>query len=401
MSPARSRFHPRWLALLALAGLVACGGSNGGTVAPGGVVSDETTASGERVVARLWASGFDRPWSIALLPDGGALVTEKGGRLWRMDADGRRVGNLSGVPPVVDSGQGGLLDVVIDPDFAREPWVYFSYSEPGSGADAGRAGTALARARLQGQALVDLQVIFRQTPKVSGGNHFGARMAFDRSGALLLSLGERAQDDPSRPGRQYAQDPAKSLGKVVRLQRDGQIPADNPSLAGGVPGLYTLGHRNPQGIAVHPDTGEIWVVEHGPQGGDELNRLRPGANYGWPLKSYGCPYGSPAGTGCRVGGGTHAPDYEEPVATWVPWSTAPSSLLIHDGRGQARWAGHMFIGALAGQRLWHLVVEGGVERRREAWLAGLGARIRDLRQTPGGDIIVLTDDGRVLRLSGA
>jgi len=300
---------------------------------------------------------------------------------------------LSGVPQVVSAGQGGLLDVVIDPDFAHNAYVYLSYSEPGSGAEAGLAGTAVARAKLAGNALQGLQVIYRQVPKVSGSGHFGSRLAFARDGTLFISLGERQKGSP-------AQDLATSLGKVVRIRPDGSLPADNPSWgAGARPEIWSYGHRNPQDIAVHPETGELWDIEHGPQGGDELNHVRRGGNHGWPLVSYGCEYGAPVGDACRIGGGTHAPKYVEPVAYWVPVSTAPSSLLFYTGAGFPEWRGNAFVGALAGQTLWRLVLDGTREVSRDEPLkALLHERTRCVRQGPDGWIYLLTDTGRLLRV---
>jgi glucose/arabinose dehydrogenase len=286
-----------------------------------------------------------------------------------------------------------LLDIVLDPAFATTPWVYFSYSEPGTGAETGLSGTAVARARLDGNTLRDLQVIYRQVPKVSGSGHFGSRMVFAADGMLFVSLGERQKESP-------AQDLATSLGKIVRIRPDGSAAPGNPPLgANARPELWSYGHRNPQGIAIQPGTGELWVSEHGPQGGDELNADQRGGNHGWPLFSYGCPYGSPVGNGCRIGGGTHAPTYVEPVATWVPVSTAPGSLLFYTGSGFPEWQGNAFVGALAGQTLWRLVLSGHTEVSRDEPLKGLLTdRVRCVSQGPDGWIYLLTDTGRLLRI---
>ena len=266
-------------------------------------------------------SDLQSPWGLALLPDGQMLVTQKAGSLLRLPAGGQGPAvTIRGVPAVASAGQGGLLDVALDPDFATIPWVYLSYAEPGQGAEAGKAGTAVARGRLVGDALLDVTVIFQQAPKVSGGGHFGSRLVFGRDKTLFIALGERQLGAP-------AQDLAQTLGKVVRIKRDGSMPADNPSFATGTgtgarPGLWSIGHRNPQGAALHPVTGELWLSEHGPQGGDEINIARAGGNYGWPVKSYGCNYGDPVSDGCRLGGGVHAPSYVEPLTFWVPLSIA-------------------------------------------------------------------------------
>jgi len=322
------------------------------------------------------------------------LVTEKPGHLRRLSADGRSIeADITGVPTVVTDGQGGLLDVVLGPDFATTPWVYLTYSELGSGAEAGRAGTAVARGRLVGNALQGVQVIYRQIPKTTGSGHFGSRMAFASDGTLFISLGERQKGSP-------AQDLSTSLGKIVRIRPDGSIPPDNPALgAGARPEIWSYGHRNPQAVAIHPGTGELWNTEHGPQGGDELNHVQRGGNHGWPLVSYGCEYGAPVGDGCRIGGGTHAPNYVEPVSYWVPISTAPSSLLFYTGTGFPEWQGNAFVGALAGQTLWRVVLNGNSEVSRDEPLSGmLDTRVRCVRQGPDGWIYLLTDSGQLLRV---
>jgi glucose/arabinose dehydrogenase len=251
---------------------------------------------------------------------------------------------------------------------------------------------------LVGSTLQNVEVIYRQVPKVSGTGHYGSRLAFAPDGNLFVTLGERQQDDPAHPGSANAQNVNKSLGKVVRIAPDGSTPAGNPAL-GGLPQLWSLGHRNPQGAAIHPDSGDLWLNEHGPQGGDELNHVRAGANYGWPLRSYGCPYGSPVGNACRVGGGTHAPTYVEPVSTWVPTSVAPAGLLFVSSDKFPEWRGHALMGSLAGQALWRIQLNGDTEVARERLLANLGERIRDVRQGPDGWLYLLTDSGKLLRVT--
>ncbi len=330
---------------------------------------------------------------MAFMPDGRILVTQKGGSLHIVAASGASVSAaLSGVPAVAASGQGGLLDVAIDPDFATDPWVYLSYAESGGGG----SGTAVARGRLSGTTLTDVAVIFRQLPKVGGDGHFGSRLVFAADKALWVTLGERQQGSP-------AQDVSSHLGKVVRIQRDGTIPSGNPNFgAGAAIALWSTGHRNPQGAARHPTTGELWVAEHGPQGGDEINIARAGQNYGWPQRSYGCNYGDPPGPACQLGGGAHAPDYVEPLTTWIPTSTAPSGLAFYTGTMFPEWQGDLFMGALAGRTLWHLRLSGNTVASRES-LAALadGERIRDVRQGPDGALYLLTDSGsgRILRIA--
>jgi len=359
----------------------------------------QTSDAARPPVAVTFASGLDHPWGMAFLPEGQMLVTERGGQMRRVSADGNRVSApITGLPPVRSGGQGGLLDVAIDPDFATTPWVYWSYSEAGDGG----AGTAVARGRLGGNTLTDVQVILRQQPKVGGGSHWGSRLVWGADKMLFVTLGDRMVDNPSRPNADGAQHPGKLLGKVVRIQRDGSVPADNPFVGkpGVRPEVYSLGHRNPQGAARHPASGELWVVEHGPQGGDEVNRVKPGANYGWPLRSYGCPYGSTVGEACRVAGGTHAPTYEEPITTWVPTSIAPSGMMFYTGSRFPEWQGNLFVGALGGQALWRLVLDGIAVKSREPLFADLRERIRDVRQGPDGWIYLLTDssDGRIVRI---
>lgn len=373
--------------LLAVAG-VACGS---GDAAPAAAVAP-------RLVP--FAAGLVNPWGLAFLPDGSMLVTERPGRMRRISADGRAVSApLAGLPTVLAAGQGGLLDVAVDPDFAREPWVYWTYAEVGSGAESGRAGTALARGRLVGDGLQDVQVLFRQAPKTSGRSHYGARIAFGADKSLFVTLGDRQQDDPARPGVEFAQNPAAGLGKVVRLNRDGSPAPGNPVITGALAGLWSLGHRNPQAAAVHPQTGELWLVEHGPQGGDEVNRARPGRNYGWPLRSYGCPYRAPVGEACRVGGGAHAPDFEEPLSYWVPTSIAPSGMAFYTASRYPQWQGSLFVGALAGRSLWRLSLSDNAVVARESLYADMNQRIRDVRQGPDGRLYLLTDaaDGAILR----
>ena len=252
-----------------------------------------------------------------------------------------------------------------------------------------------------GNDLLDVAVIWRQLPKTSSASHYGSRIVFRPDKTLYLTVGERAADDPSAPTLANAQNPANALGKVLRLNRNGSIPTTgNPSFgAGALPGLWSLGHRNPQGAALRPGSSELWLTEHGPQGGDELNRVRAGANYGWPLRSYGCPYG--ASGACQVGGGTHAPGFEEPASYWVPTSTAPAGMAFYDGDKFPEWRGQVFVGALAGRTLWRLQLDaaGSVVLREEvAALKAAGYRIRDVRQGPDGWIYLLSDEGRILRL---
>jgi glucose/arabinose dehydrogenase len=380
-------------AALLVGSIAACGGGD----------SAAASNAGAAVPARATVLGaqLSGPWGLAFLPDGRMLVTQKGGSMVIVRADGSAVDTtVSGVPAVNSGSQGGLLDVALDPDFASDPWVYFSFSENGSGG----AGTALARGRLVGNALQNVAVIWRQAPKVGSGIHYGSRIVFRADKTLYLTVGDRGQDDPAAPTNQHAQNVAKSLGKVLRLNRDGSVPADNPVFAapGALPGLWSIGHRNPQGAALKPGSDELWLTEHGPKGGDELNRVLPGRNYGWPLASYGCPYSfAQSEPACRPGGGTHTPNYEEPKTTWQPTSTAPSGLAFYDGDKFPEWRGQLFAGALVGRTLFRIVLDAnhGVASREEvAAVAALGKRIRAVKQGPDGWIYLLSDDGRVIRL---
>lgn len=353
--------------------------------------------------ASVVVRGLEAPWALAFLPDGGMLVTEKAGQMRRISASGQLLPQpVTGLPPVADAGQGGLLDVVVAPagGTGAEPWVYWSYAEPGQGPDAGKAGTAVARGKLVGQRLTQVQVIFRQQPKVHGRGHFGSRLVLGPGDTLFVTLGDRQLDDPARPGDQHAQNLRVHLGKVVRIHRDGRTPADNPAWpAGSLPHTWSLGHRNVQGAALHPGTGALWVSEHGPRGGDEINRVRPGANHGWPLRSYGCPYSfAQVEPDCQTGGGAHAPGFAEPQATWLPISTAPSGMAFYTASRHPTWRGQLFVGALAGQVLWRLALDGDRVVAHQALLADLQERIRDVRQGPDGHLYALTDSGKLLRV---
>jgi glucose/arabinose dehydrogenase len=379
--------------VLLLASLMGCGGGGGGSGAEPVVTPPSAPAPSGPARVTAQAVQLSSPWGLAALPDGSWLVTQRGGSVVRVAADYASSLPVSGAPVVDSAGQGGLLDVALDPDFATSPYVYLSYSEPGTGAEAGKSGTAVARAQLVGNALQGLSVIFRQAPKVSGSGHYGSRLVFGRDKTLFITLGERQLGSP-------AQDVAQTLGKVVRIHRDGSIPADNPAFgAGARPGLWSIGHRNPQGAELHPVTGELWVAEHGSQGGDEINIARAGANYGWPVVSYGCNYGDPVGTACAIGGGTHAPRFIEPLTTWVPTSIAPAGMTFYSGTMFPEWQGNLFVGALAGQALWRLTLSGDTVTGRERLFADLGERIRAVKPASDGALLLLTDSGKLLRVA--
>jgi glucose/arabinose dehydrogenase len=334
------------------------------------------------------ARGLANPWAVAFLPDGRFLVTERAGRLRIVEADGRLGDVVGGLPAVDAGGQCGLLDVVLDPKFADNAWVYWSFAEAGEGGNS----TAVARGKLQGNKLIDVQVIFRQLPKVSSTLHCGSRLVFDREGRLFVVLGDRF----SR--KEDAQTLDNHLGKVVRIDADGKVPADNPfvSTSGAKPELWSLGHRNMQGAALHPQTGELWATEHGPQGGDELNVVRSGRNYGWPLLTYGRNYG----TGTPIGEEGPKSGFEQPLKYWVPVSVAPSGLAFVTSDRYPGWKGSLLVGALRAQTLLRLQLDGERVVVQETVLPNLRSRVRDVRQGPDGWIYLLTDnaDGQLLRL---
>jgi len=334
------------------------------------------------------ARGLDHPWGLAFLPGGDMLVTERPGRLRRVGSDGALSGPLSGMPEVFARGQGGLLDVALDPHFEENRIVYLSYAEPGTGG----SGTAVGRGRLTESALENFQVIFRQTPKADTTVHFGSRLVFSREGKLFITLGERGQRD-------RAQDLSVHRGQVVRINPDGTVPEDNPFTGrkGHRPEIWSHGHRNPQGAALHPDTGKLWTVEHGAMGGDEINIPGKGLNYGWPVISYGRHY-----SGLKIGVGTSKEGMEQPVYYWDP-SIAPSGMAFYTGNVFPAWKGNLLVGALRGAMLVRLELAGDQVIKEERMLRGLGERIRDVRQGPDGFIYLLTDNnnGRVLRVEPA
>lgn len=333
------------------------------------------------------ARGLEHPWALAFLPDGRMLVTERPGRLRIVARDGQLSAPLAGVPRVYASGQGGLLDVALDPNFAKNRVIYLSYAEPGDG---GTAGTAVARAQLSDQGLTDVKVIYQQQPKVSGSGHFGSRIVFRRDGTMFITQGERMGY------REQAQTLSSLLGKVVRINSDGSIPRDNPFVnrAGVRPEIWSYGHRNVQAAILHNDTGELWTVEHGARGGDELNHPQPGKNYGWPVITYGIDY-----NGRRIGEGTEKAGMEQPVYYWDP-VIAPSGMVHYSGNAYPGWKGSFFVGSLSPGCLVRLVVQNNHVTTEDRYLSDLGERIRDVAQGPDGLLYMVTDspDGRVLKI---
>ena len=353
-------------------------------------VREYPSEHGSLQVSQLVA-GLEHPWSLAFLPDQqGVLVTERPGRLRLVSLQGELSEPIEGVPAVYARSQGGLLDVALSPEFASNRWVYLSYAEAGDGQ---YAGTTVGRAKLSAdkRRLEGFEVIFRQLPKLSSGVHFGSRLVFDRDGYLFIALGENNQ-------RSTAQDLDKLQGKVVRLHPDGKVPRDNPFVGqpGVRPEIWSYGHRNQQGAALNPWTGQLWTHEHGPRGGDEINIPRAGKNYGWPLATHGVNYSFlpiPEAQGKAVEG-TEAPHY-----VWEK-SPAISGMAFYDGERLTAWQGNLFVGALAGQALIRLELRGDQVVHEERLLEQLDARIRDVRQGPDGYLYVLTDEGngQLLRL---
>ncbi|MFY0989670.1 PQQ-dependent sugar dehydrogenase [Halomonas sp. C05BenzN] len=333
------------------------------------------------------AEGLDHPWSLAFLPGGGMLVTERAGRLRLIGADGRlREAPVAGVPEVFVGGQAGLFEVALAPDHRDSRWVYLSYACGTLAANT----TCLDRARLDGQRLVGREALFRAEPAKHGRSHFGGRLTFLPDDTLVLGLGDGFDY------REQAQNPGNHLGSLVRLNPDGSVPDDNPFVddSEARAELYTIGHRNIQGIVFDEALGELLIHEHGPRGGDELNRIVPGANYGWPLVTHGIDY-----TGARVTPFTELPGFESPVLHWTP-SIAPSGMTLYVGERFPEWRGDLFVAALAARQVRRLIREGGEIVAQEALFTELDERIRDVRSGPDGALYLLTDstEGRVLRV---
>jgi len=330
------------------------------------------------------ADGLIGPWSIAFLPGGDILITEKAGRLRLVRNGVLRMAPIEGVPEVLDQGQGGLMDVLPHPDFESNQFVYLTYSKPiGDGTE---ATTAVARGRFVNDRLTDVEDIFVAETRGRAG-HYGSRLAFDADGYLFVTVGERQIPSRGDLAAHPAQDITNHHGTVNRLNDDGTVPSAHPFVGqgGARPEIWSYGHRNPQGLAIHPETGDIWVTEHGPQGGDELNRIRPGLNYGWPVIGYGVNYGS----GLAIHEGTQRDGIESPTHFWVP-SIATAGLMIYTGDLFPAWKGNIFAGGLAGQQMARLTMNGQHVVREETLLQGLG-RVRDIRQSPDGYIYVAID----------
>lgn len=352
---------------------------------PAGAQSRESVSSdtGKFSVETI-AEGLSHPWGMALLPDGRLLVTEREGRLRILDQNQQHSAPIQGTPEVFAAGQGGLLDVALDPDFKSNGYVYLSFAEP----DGNKASTALGRGRLQNDQLQDFQVIFRQEPKVNGSLHFGGRIVFSKDGHLYLSMGDRNKFDP-------AQDLSNHLGTIVRIRPDGSVPQDNPFVkeAGARPEIWSYGHRNVQGLAIHPQTGELWETEMGPRDGDELNLIEAGQNYGWPKVSWGNHY-----DGRKIPDPPTEPHLTDALTHWSP-VISPSGMIFYTGNLFPGWQGSLLISGLSSQALVRVTING--REAEEVERVDLGARIRDVEQAPDGSLYLLTDDndGQILRLT--
>jgi aldose sugar dehydrogenase len=384
---ARVTRTPGWAAALRTMGALLCAGV--WLCAPALHAQVISTQEHSFRVVRL-VEGLEHPWSLAFLPDGRLLVTERPGRLRIVEQDGKLEPRpVSGLPEVAEYGQGGLLDVVLHPRYAENGLVYFAFAARGTGG----VSTEVGRGRLSGNRLENVQVIFRQQPKTAAGQHFGSRLVFDRAGFLYITLGDRGERDRAQKHDDHA-------GSVIRLHDDGRVPGDNPFAGrpGWKPEKYTLGNRNMQGAALHPETGVLWTHEHGPQGGDELNVIRPGVNYGWPVITYGREYI----TGFKIGEGTHKAGMAQPVHYWVP-SIAPSGMAFYTGDKFPRWRGNLFLGALRDRLLVRLRLDGERVVSEERMLQDVLGRIRDVRSGPDGYLYLLTDsdDGVLARLEPA
>ncbi len=338
------------------------------------------------------AEGLSHPWALAFLPDGAMLVTERSGQMRMVSADGRLGEPISGLPEIQVGKQGGLLDVTLHPQFADNRLVYFSFTEPGEGGNS----TAVARGKLSqdGTSLSAVETIFSQKPKIDNLAHYGSRIVFDGEGHVFITMGERSDEQY----RTQAQELNSHLGKIVRLNEDGSVPKDNPFLTrqDALPEIWSLGHRNVQAAAMNPETNTLWEIEHGPKGGDEINIVEPGKNYGWPVISFGVNYdGSPVGSGKSA-----APGMEQPIHQWTP-VIAPSGMIFYTGDAFPEWKGDLFVGGLETTSLVRVELEGNRYVGEERLLTDLGWRIRDVAQAPDGAIYVITDEdnGRILRLA--
>ncbi len=338
----------------------------------------KTTIEHEMVV-----EGLDIAWGMAFLPDGSILITDKSGEIIKFQNGNKQT--LTGGPEVYQRGQGGLLDIILHPNYEENGWIYMSYASSEGEGDGGN--TAIMRTKLNGTQFTDSEVLYKATPNTTRGQHFGSRMVFDRDGYLYFSIGDRGNHDEN------PQDITRDAGKVYRIHDDGRIPQDNPFVgqAGAKEAIYSYGHRNPQGMILHPETGEVWVHEHGPQGGDEINVIKKGENYGWPLVTFGENYG-----GGAISDQTTNPEMEDPIHQWTP-SIAPSGFAYVTSDKYPSLKGNLLVGSLKFQYLEHVVIDGTEVQRREKLIENIG-RIRDVVQAPDGTIYVSVEKKGIVKL---
>ena len=381
-----------------LAGLIACLTTSVVLAQSAPDIPAERVSKTEHYTLRALSivKGLYHPWSIAFLPGGRMIVTERRGTM-RIVEGGKLIDKpIEGLPVVAEHGQGGLMDVVLHPKYAENGWIYWSYNA----GKPGEYGTELARGKLAGTRespmMTNVEVLFKMQPKSAAGLHFGSRIVFDRQGYLFITLGDRG-DSPAKGAAQRAQQLDDHAGKSIRLHDDGRVPADNPFVKtpGARPEIFTFGNRNMQGAALHPETARVWAHEHGPQGGDEINILVAGSNYGWPVITYGANYGS----GTKIGEGTSKEGMVSPLYYWVP-SIAPSGMVFYTGNNFPKWKGNLFVGALAKTALVRLTLNGDKVVSEERLFDGKLGRIRDVRQGPDGNLYLLTDavEGELIRI---
>ena len=375
---------------LIIGGILAACGPSGAASQEGPAQRSPTPGPTEGVIrTEVVAEGLEHPWALEFLPDGRMLVTERPGRLRIVTADGAISPPLGGVPEVAARSQGGLLDVALDPQFAQNRLVYLSFSEPGEG---GEAGTSVARGRLGAGGLEGVQVIYRQVPKVRSGGHYGSRLVFRPDGTLFVTQGDRQNQ------RGRVQDLSTGIGKIVRINPDGTVPRDNPfaGRSDARPEIWSYGHRNAQAATLDGE-GNLWTVEHGARGGDELNQPEQGKNYGWPVITYGVDY-----SGMSIGEGTAKEGMEQPVYYWDP-VIAPSGMTFYMGDAFPGWKGNILIGSMGTGSLVRLVLDGGRIVTEERYRVDGGARVRDVRQGPDGFVYVVTDadNGKIIRIRPA
>ena len=349
--------------------------------------ADAKTPTDENLVITELAQGLVHPWGMTFLPNGDMLVTEREGGIRRLSRLGELSPRFANVPKVEANNQGGMLDIAIDPEFEINNTLYFCFSQPGEGG----SSSSVAKATLSGNALANVETIFSAAPLIDNGFHFGCRLAFDANKQLFITLGDRYKY------MKEAQNTDNHFGTIVRINRDGSVPSDNPFTDGKAPEIYSYGHRNVQGITIHPETGEVWAMEHGPKGGDEVNLLSKGANYGWPVITYGIDY-----SGDIISDKTHMDGMEQPVLYWDP-SIAPSGMTFYQGDLFPQWNGDLLVGSLKFTHLRRIEMDGGKPGEQHEYVRDNQARIRDVEVGPNGAIYLLTDatNGKVLKLTPA